>query len=109
MMIYGGKCSRCGAEESMFWYPYAFGMAPIPSVVDCNIDHAQYFNLCDKCQQEFIEFMRNEKWPNLDPEKLKKMIGDIEPIPTPIIEHEVNLEKVNESKLDFSDRKEAKE
>ena len=67
-------CSRCGAEESMFWYPYAFGMAPIPSVVDRNIDRAQYFNLCDKCQQEFVDFMHNEKWPNFDPEKLKEMI-----------------------------------
>ena len=35
------------------------------------------------------------------------MIGDV--VPIPIIEHEVNLEKVNESKLDFSDRKEVKE
>lgn len=63
------KCSRCGAEDSMFWYPYAFGVAPIPSVADRNIDRAQYFNLCDKCQQEFTEFMHNTKlviYPELD-------------------------------------------
>ena len=84
MMICGGKCSRCGAEDSMFWYPYAFGVAPIPSVVDHNIDHAQYFNLCDKCQQEFTDFMHNERWPYFDIEKLKEMT-DKSPIfiPTP--------------------------
>lgn len=76
------KCSRCGTEESMFWYPYAFGVAPIPSVVDRNIDHAQYFNLCDKCQQEFVMlFMRNAKELNcidaeIDVEKLKKLINE---------------------------------
>ena len=82
-------CSRCGAEESMFWYPYAFGMAPIPSVVDRNIDHAQYFNLCDKCQQEFTAFMHNAKElhfedANIDAEKLKKLMDEAPIIiPTP--------------------------
>lgn len=73
------KCSRCGAEDSMFWYPYAFGVAPIPSVADRNIDRAQYYNLCDKCQQEFVEFMRNAKELNfidavIDVEKLKELL-----------------------------------
>ena len=73
------KCSRCGTEESIFWYPYAFGVAPIPSVVDRNIDRTQYFNLCDKCQQEFTEFMLNTNYPFIDAEKLKKLIEN-EPI-----------------------------
>ena len=50
-----GRCARCGAEDSMFWYPYAFGIAPIPDgrpLVDC-----QRYMLCDKCQTEFIRFM----------------------------------------------------
>lgn len=75
-----GTCDRCGAEESMFWYPYAFGVAPIPSVVDRNIDRAQYFTLCDKCQQEFTEFMHNKNWPFFDAEKLQKMIDDTKPV-----------------------------
>ena len=73
------KCNRCGTEESMFWYPYAFGVAPIPSVADRNIDRAQYFNLCDKCQQEFTEFMQNTNYPFLSAEKLKELI-DSQPI-----------------------------
>ena len=39
----------------MFWYPYAFGIAPIPDgrpLVDC-----QRYMLCDRCQTEFIRFM----------------------------------------------------
>ena len=52
-----GKCSRCGSEESMFWYPYAFGVAPIPSVTDRYVDKCQYFMLCDSCQQAFVDFM----------------------------------------------------
>ncbi len=52
-----GKCSRCGAEESMFWYPYAFGVAPIPSVTDRYVDRGQYFTLCDSCQHAFTDFM----------------------------------------------------
>ena len=50
-----GRCARCGAEDSMFWYPYAFGIAPIPDgrpLVDC-----QRYMLCDRCQTEFIRFM----------------------------------------------------
>lgn len=84
-MMSKGTCSRCGAEESMFWYPYAFGVAPIPSVVERNIDRAQYFNLCDKCQQEFVDFMHNEKWPSFDTEKVLKELADSKPmfIPTP--------------------------
>ena len=52
-----GKCSRCGTEESMFWYPYAFGVAPSPSVTDRYVDRGQYFTLCDDCQHAFIDFM----------------------------------------------------
>lgn len=52
-----GKCSRCGTEESMFWYPYAFGVAPIPSVTDRYVDRGQYFTLCDGCQHAFTDFM----------------------------------------------------
>ena len=75
-----GMCSRCGTDESMFWYPYAFGVAPIPYVAaDRNIDRTQYFNLCDKCQQEFTEFMQNTNYPFIDAEKLKKLIEN-EPI-----------------------------
>ena len=73
------KCSRCGAEDSMFWYPYAFGVAPIPSVVDRCTDRAQYFNLCDKCQRGFVDFMHNTKlviYPehDIDTKKLEEMI-----------------------------------
>lgn len=54
-----GKCDRCGTEKSTFWYPYAFGIAPIPSVTaDCRTDRAQYFMLCDECQTDLIDFMR---------------------------------------------------
>ena len=75
-----GTCTRCGAEESIFWYPYAFTMAPIPSVVDRNFDRAQYFNLCDKCQQEFVDFMHNKHWPFFDAEKLKELMDDSKPM-----------------------------
>ena len=75
-------CSRCGVEDSMFWYPYAFGMAPIPSVTaDRCIDRAQYFTLCDKCQQRFTEFMNNRDWPFYDREKLLKMVDESRPMP----------------------------
>lgn len=82
-----GTCSRCGSEESIFWYPYGFAVAPLPSVRDCTVDRAQYFTLCDKCQQEFTEFMHNNKWPSLDldPEKLKEMI-DNQPLIVPTAE-----------------------
>ena len=80
-MITFGKCARCGAEDSMFWSPYAFGVAPIPSVADRNIDRCQYFNLCDKCQQEFTEFMHNKRWPFFDTEKLKELMEKAEPMP----------------------------
>ena len=56
-----GTCIRCGAEESMFWYPFAFGVAPIPSsMADRSYDRAQYYSLCDKCYREFIDFMYKE-------------------------------------------------
>ena len=82
-----GTCSRCGAEESMFWYPYAFGMAPIPTIADRTIDRAQYFTLCDKCQQEFTEFMHDKRWPSLDidPDKLKELL-DSQPLIIPTAE-----------------------
>ena len=76
----GGKCSRCGAEDSMFWYPYAFGVAPIPSPTDRCIDRSQYFNLCDKCQHDFVEFMHNKKWPFFDVDKLKEQLDNTKPI-----------------------------
>ena len=47
-----GTCSRCGTEESIFWYPYGFAVSPLPSVRDCSLDRTQYFTLCDKCQHE---------------------------------------------------------
>ena len=54
-----GKCSRCGAEESMFWYPYAFGVAPIPVPAGTMSSRdTQFYILCDKCQMDFIRFMR---------------------------------------------------
>ena len=57
----GGKCDRCGAEESMFWYPYAFGVAPIPDPASGRTyDRCQYFMLCDVCQEQFTRFMRAE-------------------------------------------------
>ena len=79
-----GTCSRCGAEESFLWYPYGFGMPTVPSVVDRSFDRTQYFTLCDKCQQEFTEFMHNTDYPFLSTEKLKELI-DSKPviIPTP--------------------------
>ena len=53
-----GKCDRCGAEDSMFWYPYAFGVAPIPDIAGrIGMDRSQYFNLCDTCQCDFVKFM----------------------------------------------------
>lgn len=75
-----GKCSRCGADDSMFWYPYAFGVAPIPSGPERLVDRSQYFMLCDKCQQDFVDFMHNKRWPFFDGEKLKEMM-DAEPMP----------------------------
>ena len=56
-----GICTRCGAEESVFWYPYAFAMAPAPTTMDRTFDRAQYFTLCDKCQKEFVDFMHGVK------------------------------------------------
>ena len=53
----GGKCSRCGADDSMFWYPYAFGMIPISSMERPNLDRSEYFMLCDSCQAAFVNFM----------------------------------------------------
>lgn len=53
-----GICTRCGAEESVFWYPYAFGVAPIPVPAGTMSSRdSQFFILCDKCQTEFIKFM----------------------------------------------------
>ena len=76
----GGKCARCGDEKSMFWYPYAFGMAPIPSVTDRYTDRAQYFNLCDKCQADFVDFMNMKieikMNPYYDVNNLKKLMDD---------------------------------
>ena len=75
-----GICARCGAKDSMFWYPYAFGVAPIPSVTDSRIDRSQYFMLCDDCQAAFVNFMRNRGWPYFDREKLNdEMIPVIVP------------------------------
>lgn len=73
-----GTCSRCGAEESIFWYPYGFAVSPLPSIRDNTIDRTQYFTLCDKCQREFTDFMYNGKWPSmdLDPEKLKEIMDE---------------------------------
>lgn len=53
------KCYRCGAEDSKFWYPYAFGMACIPIVANPGVDRTQYFTLCDVCQEAFVRFMRD--------------------------------------------------
>ena len=77
----GGKCARCGAEDSMFWYPYAFGIAPIPDVRTNLLADCQRYMLCDKCQTDFIDFMRNEKWPWFDPKKLAEMMENAEPMP----------------------------
>ena len=46
-----GTCARCGAEESMFWYPYAFWTGTT------SYERMQNFTLCDKCHQEFVDFM----------------------------------------------------
>ena len=55
------KCSRCETEESMFWYPYAFGVAPFPDPVSGKIyDNCQRFMLCDVCQEQFVRFMKAE-------------------------------------------------
>lgn len=83
-----GICARCGAEDSMFWYPYAFGVAPIPSVVDRGIDRSQYFMLCDKCQMDFVNFMHNRgpvifNMKDMDPEELKKLMDEM--VPGPLI------------------------
>lgn len=78
-----GTCSRCGAEESIFWYPYGFAVAPLPSIRDNTINRTQYFTLCDKCQQEFTDFMHNEKWPFFDVEKVKEMMDNSKPVILP--------------------------
>ncbi len=79
-----GGCARCGAEDSMFWYPYAFGVAPIPSVTDRCVDRSQYFMLCDSCQAAFVDFMRMKieikMNPHCDIESLKKAL-DGRPMP----------------------------
>ena len=80
-------CRRCGAEDSMFWFPYAFGVAPIPSPAERVIDRCQYFMLCDKCQQDFVDFMHNKRWPFFDADKLKEMMDNAEPMP--IIDQEM--------------------
>lgn len=49
-----GTCARCGAEESIFWYPYGFATG------STSYDRIQYFCLCDKCQREFVDFMYKE-------------------------------------------------
>lgn len=54
-----GKCSRCGAEESIFWYPYAFALVPIPDAATRQLPDCQRFMLCDICQQGMINFMRD--------------------------------------------------
>jgi len=53
----GGKCSRCGAEDSMFWYPYAFGVAPLPNIGAMSYKDCQFYVLCDRCQTQFVTFM----------------------------------------------------
>lgn len=82
----GGKCARCGADDSMFWYPYAFGVAPIPSVTDPRIDRSQYFMLCDDCQMKFTAFMRNKIYPFFDAEKLNKMMDETKPVILPEVD-----------------------
>ena len=55
-----GKCSRCGCEESTFWYPYAFGVQAFPSASERGLlsyRDSQYYVLCDRCQMAFIRFM----------------------------------------------------
>ena len=75
-----GRCERCGAEDSMFWYPYAFGVAPIPSVTDRCVDRCQYFQLCDSCQAAFVDFMKMKiDNPYFDTKKLKELM-DSEPM-----------------------------
>ena len=73
-----GRCDRCGAEDSMFWYPYAFGMTPMPSVTDRCIDRSQYFQLCDSCQATFVDFMKMKIEIKMNPwydvNNLKKLI-----------------------------------
>lgn len=83
MMKTRGECSRCGAEDSMFWYPYAFGVAPLPgpAAVGPSYRDCQFYCLCDKCQQDFIEFMHNKSWPFFDGEKLAEMMENAEPMP----------------------------
>ena len=71
----GCKCARCGAEDSMFWYPYAFGVAPIPSVTDRCIDRSQYFMLCDSCQSAFVSFM-HMKLHHCQIQYLNKVLND---------------------------------
>lgn len=75
-----GTCARCGAEESIFWYPYAFAVIPVPEPASVRLPDCQRYALCDKCQQDFIEFMRNKRWPFFDAEKLKEMMA-AEPMP----------------------------
>ena len=57
-MMTCGKCSRCGCEESTFWYPYAFGVQAFsPAERGLSYRDSQYYVLCDRCQMDFIRFM----------------------------------------------------
>ena len=86
-----GECTRCGAEDSMFWYPYAFGVAPIPAV-DRSVDRSQYFMLCDKFQMDFVNFMHNRgpvifNTKEMDPEELKRLMDEMGPGPLIVPEY----------------------
>ena len=65
----------------MFWYPYAFGVAPIP-VPSGTMSYrdSQFYVLCDKCQMEFTDFM-HRRGPWFDPKKLAEMMENAEPMP----------------------------
>ena len=76
-----GKCDRCGTEQSTFWYPYGFAVAPIPNIADRCTDRAQYFTLCDECQTDLINFMRMKITQYYDPAKLKRIMENNDPMP----------------------------
>ena len=65
----------------MFWYPYAFGIAPTPTPAGTmSYRDSQFYVLCDRCQMEFTDFM-HRPGPWFDAEKLKEMVEDGKPVP----------------------------
>ena len=52
------NCTRCGTEDSVFWYPYSFAVTLYREpVTGDRYDVTQRFTLCDRYQCDFVKFM----------------------------------------------------